>query len=687
MSQSDLMRLISPRSIAVVGHKGADFAIRETLRMGYSGQIWSVHPTRESIAGLDCYRSIKDLPQPPDATFIAVNAESAIDIVAELNEMGGAGAVIYASGFAEVGDDGSKRNQRLIDAAANMPIIGPNCYGFINSLDRVALWPDLHGCEVLDKGVAIITQSGNIGLNMTMQSIGLPLAYMFTLGNQASINITDIMQAVLEDERVNAIGLHIESIKDIAAFDAVGRLALKKKIPIVAIKSGRTAVSAKIALSHTSSLTGVDELFDVLFERLGIARVDTVPEFLETLKLFSMMGPIEHNRVASMSCSGGEAGMMADLIDGLDISFPSLENTHKEGIKKTLNEYVEVENPLDYHTFVWGDRDRTAACFKEMMSGDFAATMLLLDWPKTDQEKQQDWDNTLLALCDAAKETGKNAIVLASMADCMPKRIIEECRKYAIVPMIGLDTCLKSLHHAYRCSKAFKRVPLPAIKLVGQSGDKEQNYRTLNEYQGKRLLSGYGLSIPQGGLVSSTKEALQTAEKLNYPVVIKVSSDAMVHKTEMGAVRVNIKDDDALKLAATELLNIGSSLLVENMIEDAVAEFIVGVNTDPSFGNYLVIGSGGVLVGLVGDSVPLLLPIERRDVLYALSQLKLYPLLKGYRGKPAGDLEALVDAVMSVVELINSNRVAELDINPLLVLPRGKGAIAVDALVKLRQSG
>jgi acetyl-CoA synthetase len=153
----------------------------------------------------------------------------------------------------------------------------------------------------------------------------------------------------------------------------------------------------------------------------------------------------------------------------------------------------------------------------------------------------------------------------------------------------------------------------------------------------------------------------------------------------MDAVRANIKDEEELKLAATELLSIGSSLLVENMIEDAVAELIVGVNTDPSFGNYLVIGSGGVLVELVGDSVPLLLPIERQDVLYALSQLKLYPLIKGYRGKPAGDLEALVDVVMSVVDIINSNRIVELDINPLLVLPRGKGAMAVDALVKLRK--
>jgi acetyl-CoA synthetase len=227
---------------------------------------------------------------------------------------------------------------------------------------------------------------------------------------------------------------------------------------------------------------------------------------------------------------------------------------------------------------------------------------------------------------------------------------------------------------------------LPAIKITGKSSNKAKNHhQTLSEYQAKQLLSEYGLSIPRGGLVSNTNDALQIAKKLNYPVVIKVSSDNSIHKTEMDAVRVNIKDDKALNLAANELLSIGSYLLVENMIEDAVAELIVGVNTDPSFGNYLVIGSGGVLVELVGDSVPLLLPIERQDVIYALSQLKLYPLIKGYRAKPAGDLEALVDAVMSVVAIINSNRVVELDINPLLVLPRGKGAIVVDALVKLRK--
>jgi len=683
MNQSNLSRLISPRSIAVVGHRGADFAIRESRKLGYTGKIWAIHPSRETIEGLECFKSVRDLPEPPDATFIAVNAEAAIEIVADLNQIGGGGAVLYASGFGEVGEVGIKRNQRLVEAAGKMPIIGPNCYGFINSLDRVALWPDLHGCEVLDKGVAIITQSGNIGLNMTMQSIGLPIAYMFTLGNQANTNIFDIINAVLDDDRVCAIGLHMEGVSDIAAFDNAGHRALEKKIPIVVIKTGRTNTSSQIALSHTSSLTGADQLFDVLFDRLGIARVDTVPEFLETLKLLSILGTINHNGVASMSCSGGEAGMMADLIDGLDICFSGLENDHKERIQNTLNEFVEVDNPLDYHTFVWGDRHRTAACFKQMMSGDFTATMLLLDWPKTDKINQQDWDNTFYALCDTATETGKKAIVLASMADCMPKRIIDECQKRGIAPMIGLDSCLKSLHHSYRCGQAFNGTSSAPIEVSIQVSSKMQTKKTLTEFDGKRLLAKYGLSIPQGGLVSSIEGALRAAEKLSYLVTVKVSSEALVHKSDSGGVRVNIKDAKMLKLAVSELLQIGPSLLVEEMVEGAIAELIIGADFDPVFGKYLIIGGGGVLVELLSDSIPLLLPVERNNVLEVLSELKVYPILEGYRGHSAGDIDAVIDAVMSTVDLVNSNEVIELDINPLLVLPQGKGAIAVDALVKL----
>jgi acyl-CoA synthetase (NDP forming) len=682
MSRANLNRLISPKSIAVVGNRGADFAIRESKKLGYNQKIWAIHPTLNSLEGVKCYRDIKDLPEAPDATFIAVNAESAIDIVADLKSIGGGGAVLYASGFGEVGEEGIKRNQRLVAAADGMPVIGPNCYGFINSLDGVALWPDVHGCEAVSSGVAIITQSGNIGLNITMQAIGLPIAYMFTLGNQTNTNIADIIHAMLDDNRVSAIGLHIEGISDIKSFDIAARRALKKKIPIVAIKSGRTDASAKIALSHTSSMTGSDQLFSAFFEQLGIARVNTVPEFLETLKLLSVVGVIDHNGVASMSCSGGEAGMMADLIDGLDITFPSLDDLHKDRVKKALNDFVEVDNPLDYHTFIWGDRKRTSECFKQMISGNFAATMLLLDWPSNQKSEQKDWDLTLLALSDAISGTSEKTIVLASIADCMPKRIIKECKKYGIAPMIGLDICLKALNHSYRIGLAFQKSEMQSIDILRSPSDPTKS-STLTEFEGKKLLKKYGVPVPDGEIISSSSEALIVADKIHYPVTLKVSNVELVHKTDLGAVLLNINDPIELEKACQDLFKIGPSLLIEKMVHDPVAELIIGMDHDPIFGQYIVIGSGGILVELFKDSCPLLLPVSREDASMALTKLKIYPVINGYRNSPLGDLEAIIDAVMSVIKLISENDIAELDINPLLVLKGGSGVIAVDALIKL----
>ena len=682
MSKSNLHRLISPKSIAVVGNRGANFAIRESLKLGYSHQIWAVHPYLESLEGIKCFKDIKDLPEVPDATFIAVNAESAIEVVSDLKSMGGGGAVLYASGFGEVGAEGLMRNQQLVKAASGMPLIGPNCYGFINSLDGIALWPDVHGCEPVSEGVAIITQSGNIGLNMTMQSSGLPIAYMFTLGNQTNTNIADIIHAMLDDSRVNAIGLHIEGISDIKSFDIAAKRALMMKIPIITIKSGKTKASAKIALSHTSSLTGSDELYNALFERLGIARVETVPEFLETLKLINVLGGIEHGGVASMSCSGGEAGMMADLIDGLEINFPSLTSSHKAKVKKTLNDYVEVDNPLDYHTFIWGDRKRTSECFSAMMSGQFAATMLLLDWPKSKESEQKDWDATLFALSDALSGTSEKAIVLASMADCMPKRIIEECLSLGIAPMVGLDVCLKALNHSYKIGRAFSSNSSPDLEVLRNSSE-HKSKQQLTEYQGKQLLKKYGVTIPMGCLVENVTEAIKAAEEISFPVTLKVSGAKLAHKTELNGVRLNIQNVKTLKEACDDLFKISPELLIEKMIESPICELIIGMDYDPTFGKHIIVGGGGVYVELLQDSSVLILPVSREDIRRALSNLKVFKLLEGYRGSMKGDIEAVIDSVMSVIELIRTNAVEELDINPLLVLKGSDGVVAADTLIKL----
>ena len=678
MNKQRLQRLLAPQSIAVFGARGADFAIRESQKLGFNGPIYAVHPKRDELAGLPCLNTPEDLPEAPDAAYVAVNAEAAIDIVGQLSAMGAGGAVLYASGFSEVGTDGIERQRRLLEAAGDMPIIGPNCYGVVNALDKAVLWPDQHGLAQVDQGVGIITQSGNIGLNMTMQQVGLPVAYMFTMGNQAQVDIAAIVDAMLDDPRVTAIGLHIEGINDLQAFDAAARRALEKRIPIVAIKSGRTEAAAKIAMSHTSSLTGSDQLFDALFARLGIARVNTVPEFLETLKLLSLLGPIATPRIASMSCSGGEAGMMADLIANTSLEFADLTQPQTQAIQATLNDYVDVSNPLDYHTYIWGDVAAMTATFGAMMAAEFSATMLLLDWPNYPNADPQEWDDALLALANAANAGGHKAILLSSMAECLPAHAITLCQTYGVTPMIGLDSCLQALDHAHRIHQAFHR-PMPEPLLVTQANP-ENISKMLNEHAAKQALAAHGLPIPQGGLASNQQAALNLAQSIGYPVTMKAVSDTLAHKTEMDAVRLNIQSDAAVAQATQHLLAITDTMLVESMEQDVLAELIIGVNNDPLFGNYLVVGAGGILVELLKDSQLLLMPFSQDDVHLALQSLAIKPLLDGYRGKPACDQQAIVDAIMAVASYVQQNPVNEMDINPLLA--KADGCVAVDALIR-----
>lgn len=677
MDKQRLQRLMAPKSIAVFGAQGADFAINESQKLGFTGPIYAVHPTREQVAGLTCYQNAAQLPAPPDAAYVAVNAEASIDIVAALSAMGAGGAVLYASGFGEIGELGRQRQQRLLAAAGDMPIIGPNCYGVINALDKAVLWPDQHGLSALERGVGIITQSGNVGLNMTMQQTGLPIAYMVTLGNQAQMDIADIINAMLDDPRVNAIGLHIEGINDLSAFDTAARRALAQKVPIVAIKSGRTAAAAKIALSHTSSLTGTDSLFDTLFERLGIVRVNTLPAFLETLKLLSLMGPLTSNRIASMSCSGGEAGMMADLIANTQLEFASLSASQQEAVKATLNDYVEVSNPLDYHTFIWGNRQAMSSTFGAMMAAKFSATILLLDWPNYPNANPQQWDDALLALADAAKLGNHPAIVLSSLGECLPPHAIALCQEHGVIPMTGLDICLQALDAAYGVQLAFSRSEPEPLVISHPAATKAP--QLLNEYKAKQELKPYGIPVPPGDLANSLGEAIAVANNIGYPVTIKAVSDQLTHKTEQHGVYLNITTQLELEAAVQQLQKLADQVLVERMETGVLAELIVGVNHDPLFGNYLLVGAGGILVELLKDSQLLLLPCTPEDVQAALQKLAIQPLLRGYRGQEAADVNTIVEAIMAVQDYIQDHPVKELDINPLLV--KAHSCIVVDALI------
>ena len=331
-----LARLLNPQSIAFIGGNECAIAIRRTRELGFTGTIYAVHPKREELSGIPTLKSADDIPGPVDAAFIAVKNVPTIEVVRALSAKGCGGAVIYAAGFAETGN--TELQRQLLEAANGMPLMGPNCYGFVNTLSRAALWPDETGLEPVPRGVALITQSGNIACNFTMMMRGLPVAAVFSIGNQVDVGMHDMVEALSADPRISAIGLHVEGLPDVPAFARAAAIARQRKVPIVVLKTGRSEQGAKVAMSHTSSLAGADTLYDALFERYGIARMKSVSAFAETLKFLHNGGPIADSRLVSMTCSGGEAALVADMaLERRSASRPSMRRRSRAWRRRSTN--------------------------------------------------------------------------------------------------------------------------------------------------------------------------------------------------------------------------------------------------------------------------------------------------------------------------------------------------------------
>lgn len=687
---SVIERLLRPRHIALIGGVGAQAALAQCRLLGYTGEIWPIHPHHASIDGQRCYADVAALPEAPDASFVAVNALATIAQVSALNACGAGGAVCYASGFAEVGPEGEQRQQALVEAAGAMPLLGPNCYGMLNYLDGVALWPDQHGGQRVRRGVAIITQSGNIGLNLTMQRRGLPLAYLITLGNQAGCDFAQLIEALLLDDRVTAIGLHIEGLGNINAFAEVALRALAKGIPLVALKSGSSAKGAEITLSHTSSLSGSDQLYDALFERCGIARVFEPTSLLETLKFLHVHGSLQDRRIASASCSGGEASLVADLAERHGLIMPALPPAIENELKTVLGPKVHVANPLDYHTYIWGDLPAQTACFTALLNSHFDNHLLLLDFPRLDHCNAGSWQTTLQAFEAAQVATGAKASVVSSLPEGLPEALAAPLLAQGIAPMMGVSECLQAIRHAAFIGARQRSTALvPPAAFLQFSSDKQsepvlvRQCLTLDEFTSKKALGAYGLKSPEGYLLTPAGIASQSVD-FAYPVVLKAVATSLHHKTEAGGVALNLQSRQQLLAALQEMQHLSSKFLVEAMVQNPVAEMIVGLHKDPQFGLVLTIGAGGVLVELMNDSKTLLLPTTADEIHQALNTLRMAPSLHGYRGRPRADVDAVVVAILAIARYAQDHTTTlfELDVNPLLVMPQGQGVLMVDALIR-----
>ena len=675
-------RLLKPRSIAVFGGAQAQEVIRQSDRMGYKGEIWPVHPRKTEILGRTVYRSVADLPGSPDAAYVGVNRHLTINIVRDLAAMDAGGAVCYATGFIEAGDEGSELQEQLLQASGDMPLVGPNCYGILNYLDGAMLWPDQQGGRRVDQGVAIITMSSNVGFNLTMQRRGLPIAYMISLGNKLKFDLHDAIHTFARQDRVTALGLYVETMPDPKAFQEAVDIARELGKPIVAIKTGRSEVAKKMVVSHTASLAGSDVLVSALFERLGVAHVDSLEALIEALKVLHVLGPLKGGRIGAMSTSGGDLTLLADAM-GPSLSMPPLSDKVAQGLQETIHELMVAANPFDFQMFDWNNEDRMADNFSAFLSEDFDVSLCLLDYPREDLCDQSTWGGAERGFVRAAKQTGTKAAVLATFSDTISESVTARLMKEGVAMLAGIDAGVAGIQAAVDVGAVWSRSPSPPL-LTNFNQQPDAFVKVLDEVESKGLLARCGVPVPSARVVRSVGEAVAAADALGYPVVVKTLG--VPHKTDVGGVRLDLGSAEEVSEAVKEISGLSESYLIEKMIDGVVAELIVGVARDEQFGPYLLVGGGGILVEMMKDSASLLLPTTRERVLHALGQLKCSPILNGFRGAPPADLNAVADVILAVAGMVEKDpsSIIELDINPLLLLADGQGVVAADALIRLK---
>ena len=673
-SQSRLRRLFSPKSVAVIGGGvWCRSVIEQLFKIGYKGKIFPVHPSKKEILGLKYFKDLEEVPAKIDASFVGVNRNTTIEVVKKLNDLNAGGAVCFASGFLEAEDDkqGSGELQKsLIEAAGDMPILGPNCYGFINYLDRSVLWPDQHGGKPVDRGVAILTQSSNLAINITMQTRGLPISYIMSVGNQASLGFSEIGMYLLSDPRVTALGLHIEGIGDVRAFEELAAKARKLGKSIVVLKVGKSAEARKAAQSHTASLAGDAQGAKSLFKRLVIAEVDRLEVLVETLKIFHLNGPLFSKNVRSLSCSGGEASLVSDLGQEYGIKFPKLEKENVSELRSVLGEMVALSNPLDYHTYIWGNVEAMASAFIAMMRGHDGITIIIVDFPRDDNCDPSAWNCVIKAAKKAKHIEDKPLALVSTLSENIPEHVSFELLESNIITLHGLDTALAAISASASNQTLVDPKPIFLSNPTGKS-------TLVDEYIAKKSLEKYGLKIPKTEKCLLS-DAHFVSDQIGYPVVLKALGSA--HKSELGEVFLNLENQKAVKNALKKVSK--KHVIIEKMIDDAIVELLIGIVHDPAHGMLLTIGAGGVLTEILSDTSSLLLPSSEDDVLECFNQLKISKIAKGYRGFSGVEVNQIVDAIMKIQEFVLDNRdkVFEIEINPLIVT--SSEVIVADALIR-----
>ena len=441
-------RFFKAKSVVFIGGKDIFVPIRELKRRGFKGKIFVVNPSREKIYNYKCLRKISDLPLCPDAAFIAVPAKEVVATVIELKNVKCKGIVCYSAGFKETGKAGQDLEENLIKECRNIPLIGPNCYGFINFTDSVALWPFSHKGKRCKKGIALITQSGMLSSDIIMATRSLPISFMVSAGNQAVTKIEDLIYYFSKKTNVSCIAIHIEGISNLTGFVEASKFSFNAGKPIIAYKTGKSQIGKRIAKSHTGSLSGNNEMYSALFKQLAITEVYDPIQLLETAKLFSISRPIKTNKILALTCSGGGAAMVADNAEELEIKLPNFSENQKKILGKVLPKIATISNPLDYTTPIWGIPEKTGPVFKNALKNDYSTAILVQDFPHAQiNDTEQLYLNDTKAFIDECKLVGLTPIICSTLPENINEGVGNKILKLGGVPMQGIYNCLNAIKH------------------------------------------------------------------------------------------------------------------------------------------------------------------------------------------------------------------------------------------------
>lgn len=693
--QRNLRRLLAPRHVAFVGGRNNLPAIEMLRAAGFEGEIWPVHPSHSELAGLPVFASVADLPEGPDAAFLNVPSRMTANVVRDLAALGSGGAVCYSAGYAELGEQGRIAQEDLSEAAGDFALVGPNANGILNNLDSLALWPARsHQPTRMESGVAIVSSSGGILFNYAINQRSVRAAILVATGNQAVLTFADYIEHLLGDTRITAIGLFTEDIGDPVRFAGVLARANVRQIPIVALKTGKSTKSAELAATHSGAMVAPDDMIDALFERTGVIRVRSLPEFDETLKMLTVPRPPRGKKFALLTVNGGEKALTLDMAAGMRMDFAPPSPATVAELARQIPEFASVSNPFDFNPHYSGENvlamDNEASlgrCFETFLDDGYDIAMLLVAIrANEDGSPQQRADlftptiNAFSRICAKLDVTG---VVAATMPEHLPFKQRATLIDCGIAPLMGLGEALSAIDHAIMW-QAWKARNRDTERAMPPDPAPPAGAAMLDEAAAKAALAAHGLRVPPSRSVATPHEAVSAANEIGFPVVLKVLQPVFAHKMSRGAVALHLKDaQDVLSAAHSMQARFEAdghpirSMLVERMIVDATLEIILGIKYEPRFGHALLLGRGGIHAEELAAPEVVLLPAADTVLAHFIRTAKVL------RSQSDATRDAVLEAAKAVARYCaqHSSRLVGLDVNPLIVDRAGQ-VTAVDALIQ-----